>query len=97
MAPNSTYSAQCISTLSVSVSVSVSVSASVCGWLAHCLSVPVCVALNFSHAMDDPAVSDAAKVELLQTATNAHSAYLAKAAKAQGVDRVLLGWKQMLT
>ena len=47
--------------------------------------------------MDDPAVSDAAKVELLQTATNAHSAYLAKAAKAQGVDRVLLGWKQMLT
>ena len=54
-------------------------------------------ALKFSQAMDDPTVSDAAKVELLQTATNAHSAYLAKAAKAQGVDRVLLGWKQMLT
>jgi carnitine O-acetyltransferase len=54
-------------------------------------------ALNFCQAMDDPTVSDAAKVELLQTATTAHSGYLALAAKAQGVDRVLLGMKQMLT
>lgn len=54
-------------------------------------------ALNFSQAMDDPTISDAAKVELMQTATTAHSSYVAKAAKAQGVDRVLLGLKQMLT
>ena len=54
-------------------------------------------ALNFSQAMDDPTVSDATKVELLKTATTAHSGYLAKAAKAQGVDRILLGLKQMLT
>lgn len=53
--------------------------------------------LHFSQAMDDPTVSDASKVELLQTATTAHSGFLGFAAKAEGVDRVLLGLKQMLT
>ena len=54
-------------------------------------------ALNFCQAFDDPDISDAAKVELLQTATTAHSGYLANAAQAAGCDRIMLGLKMVMT